>query len=165
MHADSTPLDDSAVVHKDAPAPDKRANNPTAVKERGHAPPNREAAPSTTEDKNDCLQAIRKALKKRGISGKTADIILSSWREGTKKTYATYIRRWLKYCDRREKSPLHPTEKMILEFLTNLYEEGKGYNSLCLARSAIMTLPLTKRRDYELVRRFLKGAFNSRPVL
>ena len=49
-----------------------------------------------------------------------------------------------------------------------LFNEGKNYNSICVARSAVSALSLTSEvsiGSHQLVKRFLAGAFNLKPAL
>lgn len=58
--------------------------------------------------------------------------------------------------------------KDLVAFLTILFNEGKGYNTLCVARSAVSALSLKSHvsiGSHQLIRRLLRGAFNKRPVL
>ena len=56
----------------------------------------------------------------------------------------------------------------ILNFLTELYNNGLGYNSVNTAKSAIssiLSLGCKKKLgDHPLVKRFMKGIFCSRPI-
>ena len=57
---------------------------------------------------------------------KTADTIMSGWREGTKKCYHFYIKKWIKHGDERSKDPFRPIADELIMFLTSLYNQGKG---------------------------------------
>ena len=56
----------------------------------------------------------------------TADVIMSGWREGTKKCYHSYIKKWIKHGDERSKDPFRPIADELIMFLTSLYNQGKG---------------------------------------
>ena len=93
---------------------------------------------------------------------------MSAWREGTKRNYHTYVQKWIQHCSERDKDPFHPTPYELICFLTTLFQAGKGYSCLSLARSAVATLSLTANSSvgsHPLVRKFLKGVFNRRPAL
>ena len=70
------------------------------------------------------------------------------------------------YCHQRGQDPLPPTVIAVLQFLTLLYEEGKGYSSLNIARCAISTLSLGKDTvgSHHLISKFLRGVFNRCPA-
>ena len=108
-----------------------------------------------------------KFCKNSGIPSKTADIVLSAWRSGTSKACNTYVKRWLLYCRQRGQNPLQPTVIAVLQLLTLLYEEGKGYSSLNMSRCAISTLSLEKDTvgSHHLISKFLRGVFSRHPTL
>ena len=56
----------------------------------------------------------------------------------------------------------------MIAFLTVLFNEGKNFNTICVAKSAVSALSLTSHvsiGSHQLVTRFLKGAFNIKPAL
>ena len=113
-----------------------------------------------------CL--VREALEKQGLPRASANIILSAWRQSTKRTYTTYIQQWLRYCSEQSKDPFNPTPVELITFLTKLFKTGIGYSALNIARSAVATLSLTNPvtvGNHPLVKKFLKGVFNRRPSL
>ena len=126
-------------------------------------------APSTaSQDGIDGLSIIREGLSERGLSQDTQNIILLSWRGGTKKQYDGYIKKWQVFCSEWGTDPVHATVETVLEFLTELYKSGIGYSAINTARSAlsaIVNLPdKSPVGQHPLVRRFLKGVFQSRPT-
>ena len=100
------------------------------------------AASSSAKDETDSMFLVREALENRGIRKDSTDIIMSGWREGTKKCYYSYIKKWIKHCDERSKDPFRPTADELIVFLTSLYNQGIGYSCINLARSAAATLLL-----------------------
>ena len=106
-------------------------------------------------------------MENRGIRTDSADIIMSGWREGTKKCYHSYIKKWIKHCDERSEDPFRPTADELIVFLTSLYNQGKGYSCINLARSAVATLSLGSKISvgmHPLVKKFVRGVFNRRPA-
>ena len=96
----------------------------------------------------------------------TADISMSGWREGTKKCYHSYMK-WIKHGDERSKDPFRPTADELIVFLTSLYNQGKRYSCINLARSAVATLSLGSKISvgmHPLVKKFVRGVFNRRPA-
>ena len=85
---------------------------------------------------------VRDSLENRGIRKDSADIIMSGWREGTKICYPSYIKKRIKHCDERSKDPFRPIADELIVSLTSLYNQGKGYSCINLARSAVATLLL-----------------------
>jgi len=114
------------------------------------------------------MQIIRRSLESRQIFGKSADIILASWRSGTQKQYNTYINKWVSYCCKEQIDCLSPSVGKIIAFLTTLFEQGLSYSSLNTARSALsclITIDGSAAGCHPLVVRFLKGTYNlKKPV-
>ena len=98
-----------------------------------------ESASNFTQNPVSCMQAVLVVLQKSAIPDKTADTVLSAWRSGTSKAHNTYVKRWVFYCCQRGWDPLQPTVTAVVQFLTMLYEEGTGHNSLKIASCAICT--------------------------
>ena len=71
------------------------------------------------------VQIIRNSLTARGISQKAAKVILQSWRESTHKQYSVYLRKWLLFCSSRDFDPYKATPAQGLDFMTDLFEQGK----------------------------------------
>jgi integrase len=123
---------------------------------------------SASEDETRSFSIIRKALQSQGISRKSRNIILKSWRESTKKQYDTYIKKWIHYSKRKD-NPCRPSITTVLKFLTKLFEKGGKYSSMNTARSALSSfIRLCGGIDLstsEIMSRFMKGVFNTRPAL
>ncbi|WAR05796.1 hypothetical protein MAR_021165 [Mya arenaria] len=93
--------------------------------------------------KHKCnYDAIMENFRHRGFSEETTNILMQSWRPGTKKQYNTHIKRWFQYCSEMETSPFLPTLETVVEFLTSQYSKGLGYESLNTARGALLALGL-----------------------
>ena len=110
---------------------------------------------------------VREALENRGIRKDSADIIMSRWREGTKKCYQSFIKKWIKHCDEKSKDSFRPTADELIVYLISLYNQGKGYSCINLARSAVATLSLGSKISvgmHPLVKKFVRGVFNRRPA-
>lgn len=73
----------------------------------------------------------------------------------------------MRFCNRRQIHPYHPSIVQVLEFLTSLFQAGLGYSSINAARSALSALLSCKQRTavgtHPLVTRFLKGTYELRP--
>ena len=87
------------------------------------------------KDEPGCFLHIRQELKNRGIQQGARDLILRSWRDGTKQKYNVYINQWFEFCKSKSIDPFHPELRFILMFLTELYTKGLKYNSINVARS------------------------------
>ena len=88
-------------------------------------------------DSFDGLSNIRTNYENQGISKEATQIIFASWRGSTKKQYAHYIRRWIRFCDKRKIDSLCPTIAQVLDFLTVLFQDGMSYSALNSTRSAL----------------------------
>ena len=95
--------------------------------------------------------------------------MLNSWRGSTLKQYAVYIKKWNHFLQEHNyRNDLNPPVTYILEFLSELYDTGCGYSALNTARSALSSIVTlsdwnASLGEHHLVRRFLKGVYNSRP--
>ena len=76
------------------------------------------------------MSVIRKSLENRGISEDSADIIMASWQDSTKKQYTVYRRKWFLFCSEKQISSVHPNLNSVLDFLTKLYHEGIAYKTM-----------------------------------
>ena len=117
-----------------------------------------------------CMESIRKSLGKQNFFGNAAGIILASWKSGTKKQYATYIKRWEKLCGEQQINPFSENVNKFFEFLTHLYENNPSYSAINTARAAISSLVISNARGqslgaHPLVCRFMKGLYNLRPTI
>ena len=125
--------------------------------------------PVTCKSKITGMSLIRERLDQHNFSTATKEILLCSWRSGSRKQYNTYLNKWEWYCEERTLSKLNPGLDQAIEFLTFLFESGLGYSALNTARSALSTiLPLfngIKFGENPLVCWFLKGVYEQRPAL
>ena len=127
-----------------------------------------EGETSTTQETNsNSVSLIRENLEMRKISRKASDIIMASWRPGTKQQYSSYIRKWISFTNKRKISAIQVPVDQVLEFMTELYGLGLGYSALNTARSSLSALGISCDGfvigKHPLVIRFLKGMFNLRP--
>ena len=103
------------------------------------------------------------------FSKQTVNIIMSSWKLGTKKQYRTFTKRWFQYCSEEQVNSVRPTLDNILEFLTSLFDKGLGYSSLNTIRGALSALGIKCDGhlvgSHPLVVRYMKGVYNLRPTL
>ncbi|KAK2548898.1 Polyprotein P3 [Acropora cervicornis] len=117
------------------------------------------------------MQGIRESLVSSGISANIADVILSSWRQGTIKQYNVFLKKWTEFCLSRQTNSLSSSVPLVLEFLHHLYTQGYSYSSLNTARSALPALCLSSQAHSEsdaigkhpLVCRYIKGVFQEKP--
>lgn len=115
------------------------------------------------------MSCIGEHFKGQGLSEKATLLVMSSWRNSTKKQYNPYINRWEQYCHKREIDPFSAPVEEGVNFLAELYDSGVGYSAINTARSALSTCIQTPGHknfgSHPLVCRVLKGVFESRPSL
>jgi hypothetical protein len=106
-------------------------------------------------------------MKQQTFSESTRNILLAAWRKNTSSAYSSAWNKWVSWCDRRKVNPLSAPLSAILEFLKDLFEEGKEYRTLNVYRSTLSTLlPETDSftvGSHPLVSQLLKGVFHLRP--
>lgn len=68
------------------------------------------------------LKACRLSGTIRTISRKASDIIMASWRPGTKEQLSSYIRKWISFTNKRKISAIQVPVDQVLEFVTELFD-------------------------------------------
>lgn len=111
-------------------------------------------------------EVIKSTLTKHHqLPTRSAAILLNSLRDSTKGQYTPYIREYLD----REGELEHATPAHLIRYLTSLYDRGLSYSTINTARSAVSTvcqiLHNKQIGDDILVKRFMRGIFNTRPSL
>ena len=126
-------------------------------------PPSTEGEPSTLGR----VEGVRNSLQKQGISGDAADIICSSWRKSTEKSYSSAWNKWSGWCEERNTDPFSATIAEIADFLTHQFRDGKQYSTINSYRSAISnTHPHIEgypTGKHPIICRLMQGVFNERP--
>ena len=110
---------------------------------------------------------IRERCQSSRLSEAATDLVLSSWREKSSKSYDSCFRRWASWCSERDRDPICGPLSDVANFLAGLYQEGYQYRSLNSYRSSISSthesvdgLPISQ---HPTIARLMKGAFNNRP--
>lgn len=98
------------------------------------------ATPTMEEAKPDGVSTLRNSFRQFNISSEVTDIIMASWRSGTKKQYKIYLEKWISFCREKEVDYCSPPISDALEFLMGLYTQGLGYSTLNTARSALSSI-------------------------
>ena len=106
----------------------------------------------------------------RGFSTETIDIILSSWRDGTKTQYQTTAKKWFEFCKKNKCDVISPPLPLAMSFLSGLFKSGLSYSSINTARSALSSMLSWENNptpfgNLPIVKRFMKGIYESRPAL
>ena len=103
-----------------------------------------QSSPVTEHINVDGVSCLRKSFESYKLSSKTTDIILASWRHGTKTQYSTYIRKWTLYCREQQIDTLQCSLSHMLGFLTDLYEKHMSYSGINSARSALSAMGIVR---------------------
>ncbi|CAB4032023.1 Pol poly, partial [Paramuricea clavata] len=77
---------------------------------------------SPQELEHSYLSCIRNKLQVRGFATDTIDIILSSWREGTKTQYQSTAKKWFDFCQKNNCDIISPSLPQALLFLSDLFK-------------------------------------------
>ena len=113
------------------------------------------------------MHLVREGLGDKHLTENAIDIIMRSWRPGTKKQYEVYIKKWQTYCQEHSIDMGTTTATDVLNFLAKLAESGLGYSAVNTARGALTALlTLSKRNtigNHPLIVRFMKGLFETNP--
>ena len=110
---------------------------------------------------------LREKFGRANLSSKAKELILSSWRSKTSRSYDSHFKKWLGWCTERGCDPISGPASDVANFLADLHSQGYQTSSLNAYRSAISSVH-DKVDDVEvgkhpLVARLLKGAFQTRP--
>ena len=132
------------------------------------SPPKPQRATSPREENEaDCMAFIRRALNDRNIPQGAQNIIFSSWRDSTKSIYSTYVRQWIRYCCVRGRDPFRENVGSLLDFLTSLHLNGRSYNTIHTAKSAISTVMFfdltSSSSNQNIIKQFMRGLYHSNP--
>lgn len=88
---------------------------------------------------------------------------MSSITENTLKQYNTGLRLWWKFCTSEELDPFLVSVSNVLTFLTQLFNKGSSYNSLCSYRAAIAQIAGPDLSQDFRMQKFFKGIYMLRP--
>ena len=112
---------------------------------------------------------LRRSLHIKGILGDAAELCIKGWRESTVRQYAPFLRQWEQYCQELAEDPFSPSQAAVVNFLSKLYRENKGYSSINTARSAISAISVLPNGQsvgsLPEVKRCVRGVFNQKPSL
>ncbi|CAG2245706.1 unnamed protein product [Mytilus edulis] len=168
-NTDSTSLDNATLVYQVDGIVNRQSLNNSKNQKNVNNSSSRQGTSTSENASSDCLSCVRKLYRKRGLSKQTVNIIMSSWKLGTKKQYQTFTKRWFHYCSEKQINSFQPTVENYLGFLTSLFEAGLGYSSLNTARGSLSALGLKCEGhlvgSHPLIIRYMKGVYNLRPTL
>ena len=100
----------------------------------------RGTAPLVVETNTSDREGVREVFLIQGFDNYTVDILMASWRKGTFSNCSLYMSKWLKFASFKKVSPVEPLVQVALAFLTSLVRQGKSFNQICMARSALSSV-------------------------
>ena len=126
------------------------------------------ATPSVENNEAGGMATFRERCRAGGLPPQVCDILMASWREGTKKRYEGPWRLWTSWCVSRNQCPFSATVAEVLQFLTEQFHTRKlSYRTVGVYKSCISQLhdPIDGQPlgTLPLLSRFMKGVFELRP--
>ena len=122
-----------------------------------------QTAPTTPETPLNGMSAIRNSSRQYNVSKEVLEVLMASWRLGTKKQHSAYLNKWLEFCSKRTIDYCPPRVSEAVEFLMTLHSQGLSYSSINTARSALSSILKLDNCDnfgtHPLVTRFMKGIY------
>lgn len=101
------------------------------------------------------------------LSATCNTLLRASCSDSTWKQYESVLKHFKEFCEKSYYDSVNPTIEIILNFLSNLYENGASYSSLNTARSALSTMfgiiDGKSIGSHNLITRLLKGVSRLRP--
>lgn len=129
----------------------------------------RPSPPTLEENATSSLSLLRQSLQQKGVSSRTQEILMCSWRSRTKKQYRTYISKWIAFCNKRNINHIQPNLSEVLDYLTFLYDSGLQFSAINTARSALSSFVTLDGEislgKHPLITRFSRAVFQTRPAL
>lgn len=100
---------------------------------------------------------------RRNVPLSSVEIMLGSISSSSYKQYEVYWKKWFDYCNRNKINLYEASISSVLEFLTELYNNGSQYGSLNSSRAALSLILGPSISEDTLLTRFFKGVFRLRP--
>lgn len=72
-----------------------------------------------------------------GVSKSAVGLLMAYRRGGTTKHYSVYTKNWTAFCLRKKVDNLQPPIREVLDFLSELYNQGLSYSAINSARGAL----------------------------
>ena len=131
--------------------------------------PNRQKVPTSGTEKlqTSSMVNLREREQTETLPTNVANLLVHSRRSGTNNNYASHWRQFTRWCDKRKENPFHCNLNTILEYLTEMYDQGREYSTINGHRSAISLYhPLIdgiQVGKHPTTRQLLKAISNKRP--
>ena len=114
------------------------------------------------------LSCFRQSFQNKGLPEDITEILLQSWRDGTRQSYDSKITLWTTFCDEWKIDYMQPSVTEVLKFLHSLKSKGFIYSIINSARSALsvfITPEGLKAGKDPLICQYMKGLYNINPSL
>jgi len=115
------------------------------------------------------VEGLRRSFITIGISEEAKELLLGSWKSGTRSAYDSAWHKWSGWCHTREIDPFSTSVAAVLDFLAWMYKEGYQYRTLNVHRSAISSvLPHfdgVPVGQLPIVKQLMKGVLQKNPPL
>ena len=139
VDTNSPGLENKAIV---PPAPQESGRHPSVPAKLGKSDsrPKREptSSPANQQPTASGMASFLRRVRKEGFSTKAAEYIRLRWRKGSRRTYESYWRNWVSWCDRGHIDPISPSPAQLGEYLVHLFHDKElATSSIGIARSAI----------------------------
>ena len=88
---------------------------------------------------------------------------MAGWRKGTFSHCSLYMSKWFKFASCNKVSSVEPPAQVALAFLTSLVSQGKSFNQISLARSALLSVINQQQNvnfnNIPIVKRYMEEIF------
>ena len=85
-------------------------------------------------------QIFRQKFIYNGYDVCTTNILMRSWRDGTKDAYKPFVKKWVAYASQHNASITQPALPQGLAFLSTLFTQGCSYSQINIARGTLSTI-------------------------
>ena len=113
------------------------------------------------------MDYLRRRYQEQQLSEEATELMLSSWREKSARSYDSQFQKWISWCHTRSVDPVSCPVEEVVNVVADLFTQGYQYRSLDAFRSAISSVHNKVEGcdvgQHPLVIRLLKGAFHQRP--
>lgn len=106
---------------------------------------------------------MRIALSRRSLPTSSLDIMLASLSTNSIKQYDVCLRKWWNFCRNKSINVYTTSVPSVIDFLTQLYDQGSQYGTLNSCRSALSLILGPTISNDDRLQRFFKGVFRLRP--
>ena len=114
-------------------------------------------------------EGVREVFLIQGFDNDAVGVLVASSRKGTFSNYSLYMSKWFKFAPFNKVSPVEPPVQVVLAFLISLVRQGKFFNQICMARSALSSVINQQQNvsfgNIPIVKRHMKGIFENNPTL